>query len=140
LDIIGTSANLDSANQFNDDLVWQKIDIPYIGYLEKTMFYMNQRNMKKALARFDVILETYSDDINALFYSGFAFYNLNEFEKSKNKFEEALQSKISNFDEEAIWHLAFSYEKSGETSKAKDLFKTIASSESFYAEMARKKL
>ncbi len=140
MNLTGTSANLDSTNQKPNEVVWQTIDVPYIDYLEKTMYYFDKGNLKKVLARFDIILDTYPGDINALFYSGFAFYNLNEFDKAQNRFEQVLKSNISNFDEEAMWYLGLSFEKLGQTKIAKEIFKTISESGSFYSEMAKKKL
>jgi TolA-binding protein len=141
MDLSGTSANVEKRNTKSEDEVeWRTVEVPYIDYINKTMYYMDKGKLKNALARFDLILSSYPDDINAQFYAGFALYNLNEFENAQNKFMDVLQNNIANFDEEAMWYLGLSYEKSGNTVKAREIYKTIAASESFYADMARKKL
>ena len=140
LNLTGTAANIEKQDAKSEEVQWRTIDVPYIDYINKSMQYMDKGSLKNALARFDVILTSYPDDINAQFYAGFALYNLNEFEKATHKFFDVLQNGISNFDEEAMWYLALSYEKAGQSNKANEVFKTIAASESFYAGMAKNKL
>jgi hypothetical protein len=52
----------------------------YFSYLDRTLKYFNKNKYKIALNRFEVILETYPDDANALFYSSICLYNLNQFQ------------------------------------------------------------
>lgn len=140
MDLSGTAANIEKRENEVEGVEWRTVEVPYIDYINKTMYFMDKGRLKNALARFDLILSTYPDDINAQFYAGFALFNLNEFEKAKNRFEQVLQSGISNFDEEAMWYLGLSFEKMGQTRKASDIFIIIADSDSFYAGMAKKKL
>jgi TolA-binding protein len=140
MDLSGTAANLEKPYKNEEEMKWKTVNVPYIDYINKSMQYMDKSSLKNALARFNIILTTYPDDINALFYAGFALYNLNEFDKARDKFFDVLQNGISNFDEEAMWYLALSYDKTGQSNKANDVFKTIASSESVYASLAKKKL
>jgi TolA-binding protein len=140
MDLTGTSANLENPTQKNEEVVWQNIDVPYIDYIEKTMYFMNKGSLKKAMARFDVILGTYPDDLNAQFYTGFSLYNLKEYEKAQSFFTEALQNSLSNFDEESAWYLALSYDQSGEVFLAKEWYTKIAESDSYYKNMAKKRL
>lgn len=139
LDLTGTAANQEHKDSNNDEIVWKIVDIPYIDFIEKSMYSLNQGNIKKALARFEVILSSYPDDINALFYSGFALYSLGEFDQSIVYFKSTLQNEISNFDEEALWYLALCLEKTGELEASMALFKKIESSNSYYSELAKKK-
>ena len=140
MDLTGTTANLENPAQRNEEVVWQKIDVPYIDYIEKTMYFMDKGNLKKAMARFEVILATYPDDLNAQFYAGFSLYNLKEYEKAQFYFVEALHNSLSNFDEESAWYLALSYEQTGQSSLAREWFLKIAESDSFYRNMAKKML
>lgn len=140
MDLTGTAASMEEKETKEDEVKWRTVDVPYIDYINKTMYFMDKGSLKNALARFDVILSSYPDDINALFYAGFALYNLNEFKSAQIRFEEALKNTISNFDEEALWYLTLSYEKNGDTEKAQQLLKTISKSESYYAKQALEKL
>lgn len=141
LDLTGTAANKESKDTKQDEEpIWRKVDVPYYDFIEKSMYIMNHNGMKKSLARFEVILATYPDDINALFYSGFAYYNLGDFDRSISFFSSAIKSEIANFDEEAMWYLGLSYEKKGDTAKAKNIFLSITKSNSYYSEQAKEKI
>ena len=141
LDLTGTTANKENKNtEDTDELVWRKVDVPYYDFIEKSMYILNKNEMKKSLARFEVILTTYPNDINALFYSGFAYYNLGDFDQSISYFSKVIKSEIANFDEEAIWYLGLSYEKKGDISKSKNIFLSISKSNSYYSEQAKGKL
>ena len=140
LDLTGTPANMEDTNSLEEEPLVRKVDIPYYDYIDKTMYLLNKGNLKKALNRFDVILKTYDDDINALFYSGFVFYNLGEYEEATGFFNKALRSDIANFDDEAYWYLGLCFEKLKKMDKAREIFQTISTSTSFYSKEALKKL
>lgn len=140
MDLMGTSANLEGKNSSSDEIVWKKIDVPYIEYLEKTMELVAKGNIKKALDRMDVILQTYPDDINALFYSAFCTYQLGDNKGALISFQRVLSHPYSNFDEDAQWYIAKCYLQANEKSKAKEWFNAIAQGNGFYAEQASKLL
>ncbi len=141
LDLTGTAANKEHKNtEDNNEPVWRKVDVPYYDFIEKSMYILNKNEMKKSLARFEVILTTYPDDINALFYSGFAFYNLGDYDQSISYFSKVIKSEIANFDEEAMWYLGLSYEKKGDNTRARNIFLTISRSTSYYADQAKEKI
>lgn len=140
LDLSGTAANQENKGEADDEPVWKKVNIPYIDYIEKSMYHLDKGHLKKALARFDVILSSYPEDINALFYSGFTYYSLGDYTNASSCFSKTLYSDISNFDEDALWYLGLSYEKSGETNKAKEIYTSISNSKSHYAKAAVEKI
>lgn len=140
LDLTGTAANKENGKTEEEDPVWILVDVPYIEYIEKSMSVLNQSDLKKTLARFEVVLETYPDDINALFYSGFSYFNLGEFELANSFFTKSLQNPIANFDEESYWYLGLCFEKMGRISAAKEIFLEISQSSSYYAKEAQKKM
>jgi TolA-binding protein len=140
LDLTGTAANQESKNTSEDDAVWRTMNIPYIDFIEKSMYTLNKGGLKKALARFEVILSSYPDDINALFYSGFVSYSLGDYERALFCFSSTLQNEIANFDEEALWYVGLTYEKQGKKSKAREIFESISKSKSYYAKEASAKL
>jgi tetratricopeptide (TPR) repeat protein len=87
-----------------------------------------------------VILETYSDDLNANFYAGLCYYNLKQFSEAGSSFEKCLNSKYTNFNEEAEWYLAKSLQANGKDSDAKEIFRKIADGNGYYAKQAEKLL
>jgi tetratricopeptide (TPR) repeat protein len=117
---------------------WKVTEIPYIEYIEKTMSLFSKGNYKKALSRYELILDSYPTDINANFYGGLSYFNLGEFEKSIQTFERCLNSEFNNFNEEAEWYLAKSYSANGQNEKASQLFKQISENGGYYSKQALK--
>lgn len=141
LTLPGTSA--DKENQYSDAIEeskWEDVDIPYHEYIDKSVAIFEKGSYKRALARFENIIGTYSDDINANFYGGLCLFNLQEYDKALTYFNRALQSSYNNFDEEVQWMIAQCYQKSGNKSDAKSVYKTIVDQNGFYAEQAKEKL
>ena len=140
LTLTGTPANKEDRYSEEEDPIWRNVDVPYIDYIDKSVRTFERGNYKKALSRFETVLETYSDDVNANFYAGICLFNLGEYDNAITHFSNCLDGKFSNFDEEAQWMMAESYEKKGMKSKAKQLYTTIASENGFYANQAKEKL
>lgn len=138
--LTGIPASMEDEYSEDEDPVWRDVDVPYIDYLDKSVNTFERGNYKKALSRFETILETYSDDVNANFYAGICLFNLREYNKAIIHFSKCVDGKFSNFDEEAQWMIAESYEKLGAKSKAKGLYETIAEENGFYANQAKDKL
>lgn len=138
--LTGTPANVGETTTTEEETEWKDVEVPYIDYLEKTMELFSKGQNKKALARFEVILDTYPDDLNANFYAGLCYYNLNEFPKAVNSFAKCRDSKYSNFSEESEWYLAKSHEAAGNDTQARQLFRKIADDKGYYAKQAEKML
>ena len=138
--LTGTPANKEDEYSEEEDPVWKDVDVPYIEYIEKSVGIFEHGNYKKALSRFQTIMETYPDDVNANFYGGICLFNLGEYSKAIPHFENCLSGAFSNFDEEAQWMIAECYEKSGDSAKARVIYRSIASGNGFYANQAKDKL
>jgi tetratricopeptide (TPR) repeat protein len=102
------------------------------------MEIFSKGNNKKALARFQIILDTYPDDVNANFYAGLCYYNLKEFSSAISSFAKCNDTKFTNFNEEAEWYTAKSYLANGQKAEAKTLFTQIANSNGYYVSQAKK--
>ncbi|WP_300663717.1 tetratricopeptide repeat protein [Fluviicola sp.] len=134
------------ADQENiDDVVQEepqvkRINVPYIDYLEKSLNYTNRGKWKLALSRFNEIIKTYPDDVNARFYAGWCYYNLGQYNDACLNFSACLQLEFSNFNEEAEWYLAQSRLANGEKALSKELFQKIKNQKGFYSKQAEKVL
>lgn len=134
------------ANQEDkDDVVPEEpqmklVQIPYMDYLEKSLNYTNRGKWKQALSRFNEIIKSYPDDVNARFYAGWCYYNLGQYTDACINFSTCLQLEFSNFNDEAEWYLAESRLANGEKSAAKELFQKIKNQKGFYAKQAEKVL
>ncbi len=138
--LTGLPANFEDSLRKDVDPEWRDVDIPYIDYIDKSMRIFGQGNYKKALSRFETILDTYDMDVNARFYAGLCLYNLGEYDQAIPHFDLCISGPYSNFDEEALWMKALSYEHLGERNKARNIFERIAKERGFYAEQAAKKI
>jgi tetratricopeptide (TPR) repeat protein len=118
----------------------KEIEIPYIEYISKTMGKFSRGSYKNALSRFDIILETYNDDVNANFYSGLCLYNLGQYEEAIDRFLACRLSIYNNFNEEAQWMTALCYEELGQVEKARSYYQKIIDQGGFYKKRAEAKM
>ncbi|TNF47015.1 MAG: tetratricopeptide repeat protein [Bacteroidetes bacterium] len=139
MDLSGTPANLENNSRTEEEPVWKDVEIPYIDYLRKTMSVFADGNNKKALGRFETILAAYPNDVNALFYGGLCYYNLQNYTKAAELFDKLIDSDFGNFSEEAKWYLAKSLLNT-EPSKARKILNEIIEEKGFYAKQAEELL
>lgn len=138
--LTGTPAFKEDKTSDELETDWRDVDVPYIEFIDKSMRIFNGGNYKKALSRYETILTTYPEDVNAHFYAGICLYNLGEYTAAIDHFNACIQGNYSNFDEEAQWMTALSYEKMGNKSVAQKLFTSISMANGFYAQQAKDKL
>lgn len=138
--LTGTPAYKETGESPEMSSEWKTVEIPYIDYLEKSIRILNRADYKKSLARFELILATYPDDINGHFYAGLCLFNFGEYEKAILHFQQCRTSSFSNFDEEAVWMMALSYEQAGQEKNARALFSEIAESDGYYKKQALEKM
>ena len=138
--LTGTSADKENENSESFETDWKDVQIPYIQYLDKSVYYFNKGKSKKALTRFETIIQSYPQDVNANFYAGICLYNFGEYSKALERFETCLTAEYRNFDDEAIWMKALSLDHLNKSSEAKQLFILISENKGFYANQAKEKL
>lgn len=136
----GLPANFEDTAKQEFDPIWKDIEIPYIEYIDKSMRIFASGNFKRALSRYETILASYPFDVNAHFYSGICYFNLKEYDLAISHFDQCIEGPYSNFDEEALWMKALSFDAMGEYSNAISLYKKIAESKGFYSSQAKLKL
>lgn len=136
----GVPANMEDETSDDFEPNWKEVEIPYIDFIDKSMRIFGQGNYKRALSRFEMILETYNMDVNAHFYAGLCLFNLGEYDRSLSHFQTCIDGPYSNFDEEARWMIGSSYEQLGMTAKARNTFEQIAKEGGYYAQQAAKKI
>ncbi len=136
----GTPADDGNVESETDNPNWKSIDVPYHDYINQTVEQFKTGNFKQTLNRTQYILTFYPDDINALFYGGLCFYNLNEIDQAIESFQKVIANPFNNFDEEALWYLANAYDLKNDKAKAKELFQLISSQKGYYSKQADKML
>lgn len=136
----GVPANFEDESAIHEEPQTKMVAIPYMDYLEKTLLYINKGRWKQGLSRLEEILKAYPDDVNARFYAGWCYYNLQQYQDAATNFSACLQLEFSNFNEESMWYLAQSRLANGEKNAAKELFQTIREQKGYYAKQAEKAL
>jgi len=112
-------------------------EVSYFLFLSETMNYFNKGMIDLASENFDLILETFPEDVNALFYGGLCALEKKDFQKSITCFESVRINNFINFREEAEWKLLNVYLLEKELSKAKSLRDEIIQKNGFYAKQAK---
>jgi len=138
--LTGTPADREDESSESFESDWKDVQRPYLQYLDKSIYYFNKRKSKKALARFETIIQAYPLDVNANFYGGLCLYNFGEYEEAIKRFETCLSTKYRNFDDEAIWMKALCLEQLNKQVEAKNIFLLISESKGFYSNQAKEKL
>jgi hypothetical protein len=114
-----------------------EIEFTYFSYLDKSLNYFSKNKFKTALNRFELILETYPEDANALFYSAICLYNLNQFELCENRLSQLQNSRFTNFDQEQRWYLLLVYKSLGKKNLFDNLKEKIIFENGFYSKSAK---
>lgn len=130
-------AKYEKEQNSNDKNVFEQV--PYINFLYESMDLFSKNKFKASIENYYTILRHYPDDVNANFYLGLCYFNLNKFEKSITYFDTVIQNEINTFYEEAKWYKALSLLKSNKE-EAQKLLKEIYEEDGFYAERAKQKL
>ena len=140
-ELSGVSAEFEDENaRDQNELIEKQVEVPYMDYLEKSMYYFAVQTSKKALTRYTKILEQYPKDLNALFYGAHCYYNLKKYDQALSFFKLELQyeneSGMIAFREEAEWYSIKTLIKLGRIEDAKTSLDVIISEGGFYAKDA----
>ncbi len=129
----GTPAEFENQNTLKTaELIETVVEIPYVDYLRKSMEFFADYAFKKALARYEIILEQYPDDVNALFYGGLCYFNLSQYSKALEQFEKVSDHPLIIFEEESLWYAVKALIKLGKKDEASKLLDTIILKGGFY--------
>jgi len=113
---------------------------PYIDFLSNVLKLFNSNDYKAANREFNVILTYFTDDANAIFYSGLSCFQMADYEKAEKRFIQMLNHSYNTFYEESQWYLSQTYILSGKKKEAINLLKKISGEDGFYSQRAKDKL
>lgn len=114
--------------------------IPYVNFLDNAMKKFKSTYYSAALADYEIILQQYPGDLNALFYGGLCNYHLKKYDKAILNLDQVINDKVDVFFEEAEWYKALSLADASRKDEAKTLLEKIEKSGGFYKKDAAKKL
>ena len=129
----------DTAYEANKAAVEQE-HIDYTDYLALSLSKYKNDNYKSALKNFNTILEHYPEDLNAHFYGGLCYYNIDNPLKAIDFFDFILNQNINTFHQEAQYYKAMCLIRMGKTDEAKFILQKIVQQDGFFADKARELL
>jgi tetratricopeptide (TPR) repeat protein len=109
----------------------------YDDFLEISLNKYKQNKYKQALVNFLTILNKYPNDLNAHYYGGLCYYNINNPTKALEFFDYILTHDHNAFYQEAQFYKALCLQRLGEYGKANFLLKKIVAQNGFFAEQAK---
>lgn len=107
--------------------------VTYISFISTSMKDVQKGNYRKALMQFEQILNTYSTDINALFYGGLCLFHLGEYEKALTFLRQTERGGFDNFEEESEWYQLKCYQQLGDLDNSVQLINQIKERKGFYS-------
>jgi len=113
------------------------VEVSYFNFLEKSLRYFEKKKYSEAASRFKEILQTYPDDVNALFYGALCNYNSGEFLEAEKLLLRLEINKYTNFKEESQWYLCLTYKSLERKSLFNKLKEQIILENGFYSKKAR---
>lgn len=96
--------NMSNSNEPSHEKVIQ--EIPYDVYLSEIQLLFSLNKFKKALKGYKEVLKQHPGDLNAHFYSGLCYYNINQSKKALEHFSKVELHKYDTFREEGEWYKA----------------------------------
>ena len=125
-----------SADQENKQVIGKEndkiIQVAYFNSLTNALVYFEKENYGVAAQQFDMILTSYPDDINALFYGALSHYNVKEYSICETKLQLLKLNNFTNFSEEQEWYLCLTYKALNKMSQYEALRKEIINKNGFY--------
>ncbi len=129
----GLSANYENNEaKASTDLVEKISKVAYMDYLEESMWYFSKAKYKNALNRFNVILEQYPNDLNALFYGGLTNFNFGRYELALDSFNAIINQGDNPFYQDAIWYRVKSNLKLNHPAQAKSDLEYLSLNSEYY--------
>jgi len=108
------------------------VQVNYFNSLNNALVYFEKENYGMAAQQFDLILTSYPDDINALFYGALSHYNVKEYSICETKLQLLKLNHFTNFSEEQEWYLCLTYKALKKMSQYEALRKEIINKNGFY--------
>ena len=108
------------------------VQVNYFNSLTNALVYFEKENYKMAAQQFDMILATYPDDVNALFYGALSHYNVKEYSICETKLQLLKLNHFTNFSEEQEWYLCLTYKALKKMEQYEELRKEIINKNGFY--------
>jgi len=121
----------------------QKIYKPKVAkkhYMATSLQLFQKGQYKRCLFELKLVYKRLPRNLNITFYQALCYYHLNDYELAMAHFRTAQRNINPGFYEEARWYEALCQEKTGNTSKASNIYSEILEQNGFYAMRAASRL
>lgn len=137
--LTGLPANSESSIKHNNEPSHEVIiqEVPYDVYLTDVQYDFSRNRFKNAIKGYKEILAQYPLDLNAHFYSGLCYYNINQYQKALEHFGIVETHQYDTFRQEGEWYTAQVLFDLGRVNEAKKILDKIISRDDFYATQAK---
>jgi len=98
----------DQVNHVNADPIIQVVKVDYLNFVKEAQLKFKHNQYKRALKDYHNILKQYPQDVNAMFYGGLCYYNLNKPERALLYFENLIHNSVNSFRQEGQFYKALS--------------------------------
>ena len=139
----GAPAEYENVSKMKKDGAPSKSSIQAINYndiLEKGLTKYKLGNYEGAIEDLNTILSQFPNDLNAIFYTALAYYNLDKSELALKNLDKVLTDVNKTFYDEAKWYKVLTLIKQGRTQRAKEILNEIIAAKGFYKDKAVDKL
>jgi len=138
--IIEIPSNRDIRENIDPNYIKETTEYYYVDFLEKALLKLSDKRYSEAIEDFNLILENYPDDQNAIFYKGICYYETNKNFQSLRFFETTLSSNINTFHEDAQWYKSLIYKREKQYEIAHKILEEIVNENGYYGVQAKKEL
>lgn len=132
--------NVNDSETYSKELFSETKQYTYVAFLEDALLKLENKEYENAIDDFNIILEQYPNDLNAIFYKAMCFYETNDNSKSINLFEIALDNRINVFHEDSKWYSSMILKEEKEYAAAEKVLEEIVMENGYYGVQAKQEL
>ncbi len=138
----GLNADYEKKSETKDVSVPEQITeyISYSDFLEESMTLFDKGRFEDAIRNFSIINREFPEELNAKYYSGLAYYELENYEQAIINLDYVIDYPVNVFNEDANWYKAHTLLNLNRTGEAKLLLQKIADENGSYSRKAKRKL
>jgi hypothetical protein len=125
---------------FDNGLPVANEEVAYTVFLEQALLKTKAGNYFGAIDDFNIILEQFPNDQNALYYKAVCTYELNNNDVALKEFDKVLDGRINTFHEESMWYKGLIYKEERQYAAAEKVLEEIVNDNGYYGVQAKKEL
>ena len=140
IEFTGISAQYDNFADAKSDDNETVRNVPAEDFLNEGLKAFHDGHYGKCIEKMEVLKKNNANDLNAAFYIGVSYVELEMYAKAIPYFDQVLNATNNVFHEEANWYKALALIGNGNTEAGKKLLEEISKQDGFYKEKASAKL